>query len=321
MKCPNCSGEIKEDDAFCGYCGKPVGKPQAPAAAPQQPPRPAQPAPAKTAEPPQRPPPHKRKKRHTGWVILLIVLAFIAGAVLGVLAGQGKILSGILPFARSADAEIAETRDREGEQETEPTAAPEPTETPAPIETPAPTETPAPAATPEPTIGPAPSEEPYAPEELHLVPFTGPLTEYTPVYFSAASASSEIEDHGTVYYATNVIDGDLTTSWQEDAEDDGIGEYLIVYFEQRQTIDVLGFRLGYAPFYENNNRPKKLLIEFSDGSAVIQEFRDVNETVYLELDRPVTASSIKLTILDVYSGEMWDDTCITEVMAFRSGRR
>lgn len=156
-------------------------------------------------------------------------------------------------------------------------------------------------------------------ESLGAYTYEGGLAGYDRLYFSAASASSEIENNGKVYWASNAIDGDLTTSWQEDADDDGIGEFLMLYFDSEVEVELLCLRLGYAPYYERNGRPSELEFTFSDGSSTACWFEDVNRDVYIKFNRPVRTSYIKLTICGVYTGSQWDDTCITEVTAFSRG--
>ena len=58
-------------------------------------------------------------------------------------------------------------------------------------------------------------------------------------------------------------------------------------------------------------------IEFSDGSCFWYEFPDRNEDLYYELSEPVSTDSIRFTILSVYAGSKFNDTCITEIGAFR----
>ena len=160
-------------------------------------------------------------------------------------------------------------------------------------------------------------EQAYEPLGVYL--YEGGLAGYDRLYFTAASASSEIENKGKVYWASNAIDGDLTTSWQEDADDDGIGEFLMLYFDSEVEVELLCLRLGYAPYYERNGRHSELEFTFSDGSSTSCYFEDANRDVYIKFNRPVTTSFIKLTIQGVYTGSQWDDTCITEVTAFSGG--
>ena len=150
-----------------------------------------------------------------------------------------------------------------------------------------------------------------------FVEYSGSMSSYHSIRASTAAASSEIHYQGKIYRAANAIDGDLTSSWQEDADDDGIGEYLIVYYDQIESVDLIRLRLGSSGYYKENGRPKTLLFEFSDGSQSQYSFPDINKDYYLQLTSTVKTNYIKMTIMDVYPGEKWSDTCISEVTAFQ----
>ena len=183
--------------------------------------------------------------------------------------------------------------------------------TPTAINSPAtPTPTPAPIPTPIPT---------EIPSIVTLSEYVDSRSTYGKLPFISATASSELQYNDTIYWAINVIDGDITTSWQEGVEGDGIGEYLITYFEREQDIDLIRLRLGRASNYGNNGRPKALRFDFSDNSYAIYEFADINQDVYLKTEKPVHTNYIKLTILDAFKGAEYADTCITEVSAYQQG--
>ena len=169
-----------------------------------------------------------------------------------------------------------------------------------------------------PTSAPSTAQES---EPFHFYSVDGSeLDGYRQIWFAGAIASSEIYDHGILYAATNAIDGDLTTSWQEDADDDGYGEYLTLYYDGPETLEAFCFYMGFHPrdYYALNGRPKRLKIEFSDGTSAECWFEDVNQAQYIMLSEPVTTSYVKFTLLEVYTGSKWSDTAITEVSAFRS---
>ena len=153
-------------------------------------------------------------------------------------------------------------------------------------------------------------------EPLSYTVYTGSLKEWNEVRFSSAAASSEIHQNGIVFSAGNAIDGNLRTSWQENVKGNGIGEYLVAFFDGPVTVRLLGLRLGFATYYEQNSRPKTLMLTFSDKTELICDFADVNETVYLELSHPIETSFIRYTILDAYTGSTWTDNCITELSAY-----
>ena len=147
---------------------------------------------------------------------------------------------------------------------------------------------------------------------------------YSQVYFSGAQASSELYSYQTKhsYPASNAIDGKTSTSWQEGASGDGIGETLTLYFDRTQSVSMLSFRIGYASkdeWYYNNNRPCDVEISFSNGEYFYWTFNDSNSEQMIELSHSVYTDWVEITIDSVYQGSMhgsMQDTCISEVCAY-----
>lgn len=65
-------------------------------------------------------------------------------------------------------------------------------------------------------------------------------------------------------------------------------------------------------FYYSNNRVKKLLFEFSGGERKIIELKD-NRLDYQIFVMNIKTKWIKITIQDIYKGEKYNDTCISEL--------
>ena len=138
------------------------------------------------------------------------------------------------------------------------------------------------------------------------------------------------------YSPDKAFDGDPLTVWAEGAEDEGINEYIDIQFSWSGSKEILIDRIGIMPgyfdekYYEKNNRVKKAKIEFRDYSnsgyeyVTITnefEFRDEMAIQYKNLDKPVEAGAISLTILDVYKGNQWNDTCISEIAFYYKGKK
>ena len=144
------------------------------------------------------------------------------------------------------------------------------------------------------------------------------LPYYKQVYFSSAVATSEYRQGDILFKAEYAIDS-INRPWVEDDYGSGIGETLSLYFKKPTTIQELSFRLGYArdqARWEKNNRPSKLRLSFSDGRWVDCSFFDRNREQLVLLSEAVTTDVVHITILEVYAGKEWDDTCIYEVKAY-----
>lgn len=106
--------------------------------------------------------------------------------------------------------------------------------------------------------------------------------------------------------------------WVEGKKGDGIGES----FEFDTTYPKGGLPLdirilnGYVDplkphLFKENNRIKKALLETDTGIKKEFEFRD--EVEFTQIILPSDVKHIKLTILEVYKGTKYQDTCITAV--------
>ncbi len=165
--------------------------------------------------------------------------------------------------------------------------------------------------------------------------------------YKGISASSEKKDKDYNYSASNVIDDNPGTAWvPEDKTQygifhkDGINENITLVIgdsfggdlESSILINKIGIINGLAAstnlFYANN-RVKKIKISYSSIIAdrgvnkFVQYKREFNEIYnlkdtmsmqYFKFNKPVLASTIQFTILDIYRGTKYPhDTCISEI--------
>ncbi|SHI05751.1 NADase-type glycan-binding domain-containing protein [Clostridium grantii] len=136
--------------------------------------------------------------------------------------------------------------------------------------------------------------------------------------FNNTLSSSTLNDQSNnSYVSNNVIDDKDETAWVEGVEGDGIGEYVELRADTPQEINVIEIRNGYKKSYEsaeNNNRVKKIQIELSEGITIVKELNSyVNELDYIILDEVVKTDHVKFTILEVYDGQKYEDTCISGI--------
>ncbi|MEE5993411.1 MAG: protein kinase [Oscillospiraceae bacterium] len=172
-----------------------------------------------------------------------------------------------------------------------------------------PVEEPAPVAVPEPAPEPVqiPAEVEIPEEVVDVSPS-----------FSSAYASSILSDTTShTYQAYKAVDGDLTTCWAEGAGGAGIGESLTLYADRKQRLNSIVIYNGLCTdeelFYKNG-RIKECRIEFSN-----QNYLDVTLTedywsqpCVINFDT-IDTDYIRFTILSTYSGNKYDDTCISEI--------
>lgn len=148
-------------------------------------------------------------------------------------------------------------------------------------------------------------------------------------YFSDATASSQLGDQTDSetkmtysYSASNVLSRDATC-WCEGADGTGVGEWIRLDLPETRRLRGIGIINGYAgnqKQYENNSKPTKIQLEFSNGETITSslyvmsyqesqslqkiDFSNVFDGGYVDTDY------VKITILDA-SDAFYDDTCIT----------
>ncbi|MCL1914015.1 MAG: discoidin domain-containing protein [Eubacteriaceae bacterium] len=140
--------------------------------------------------------------------------------------------------------------------------------------------------------------------------------------FASATANSL----GAGYEPGNAIDGDPSSAW---AVRGGVGESIMLAMEEPQLIEGLRFLNGYTKFndslgiwlYEANNRPEQITISFSDGTSIERTLDDVFSQIYgryqeIKFPEPVFTSYVDIKIESVYPGEVYNDTCISEIQPY-----
>jgi hypothetical protein len=136
------------------------------------------------------------------------------------------------------------------------------------------------------------------------------------------SSSSELEEDTISYSAYNVTDLSYKTAWIEGVKGYGIGEFLILELPSDLPIGSLVFIGGFAKskkIWTDYSRPKTLEMFVNDKPIALlnladtrreQDFKfNVNEWSELKPLR----WTIKFKIVDVYKGDKYDKTAITEI--------
>ena len=118
------------------------------------------------------------------------------------------------------------------------------------------------------------------------------------------------------YGSTKVLDGDFSTVWSEGVSGYGNGEWIILDFDNIYTvkkIKIVNGLVNKKNGYYNNNRPKSLTLQFSDGSSQNINLEDDNTGYQVVNINAVETSYVKFVINSVYYGTKYDDTCIADI--------
>jgi len=137
------------------------------------------------------------------------------------------------------------------------------------------------------------------------------------------------------YSADNLLDGDLDTAWVEGAVGYGEGEWLEIEFKSwyNRGIGIINGYTKTQETYYKNSRIKKLKIElFQEDGRIIQQIKDLPDRDYRTLNKSafwsfvdkldydssaaLHTTKIRLTIMEVYPGTDYQDTCISEVFFY-----
>ncbi len=145
---------------------------------------------------------------------------------------------------------------------------------------------------------------------------TSPTVAPTALRPTSALASSTLDATSTISYrVTNLLDGDLTTAWNEGAEGPGIGEWIQFDFSQTIKLARVEIANGYQKDnerYQGNPRVKSLKVEYSNGTTQLVDLLDVMDfQAITPTIQPV--DWVRFSIVSVYAGEEWDDTALSEI--------
>ncbi|MBL4935557.1 discoidin domain-containing protein [Clostridium sp. YIM B02515] len=138
--------------------------------------------------------------------------------------------------------------------------------------------------------------------------------------FNKVSASSDLKEVNFNHEPKLVYDGDKTTAWVEGSSDDGIGQWVELYNDSLQSVSGIDIINGYSKStksYYSNNRAAKIKVDFSNGKSLTYDLQDgIMDTQRLNFGEVIKTQYIKITILQVYKGNTYSDTCISEINAY-----
>lgn len=135
-------------------------------------------------------------------------------------------------------------------------------------------------------------------------------------------ASSELKSANAMYSAKNLVSPSLETAWCEGVEGDETGEWIDISLVEPivgndgLTIEILPGYVKSHETYLENGRPKKLAVMINDaiqGSPIVLgDDGKVQSFPINSIGKPI--KKIRLTLLDVFPGAKFHDTCITDIV-------
>ena len=133
---------------------------------------------------------------------------------------------------------------------------------------------------------------------------------------SASSWKSEPE-YGLYHVPENMIDGNLSTGWCEDAGGDGIGETVYLYFDKQYKVTGMYIYPGYhksQDLFEKNGVPVKIKITGDHAETIT--LNDEMKSQKITFSEPMLTEKLTIEILKVRSGSKYKDTLITDILMY-----
>lgn len=147
------------------------------------------------------------------------------------------------------------------------------------------------------------------------------LSKKKPVTWNSVESSSILTDEDGTYYDYYVFDGNLDTTWAEGVSGHGIGEWIEIKtdIDRPNKINRIEIYNGYKKsedLYNGNSRVKRALIELSNGYSFYHDFEDEFSGIeVINLPYEMETYYIRLMILDIYPGNINENTGIAQIVA------
>ena len=138
---------------------------------------------------------------------------------------------------------------------------------------------------------------------------------------SATATSISPTEGGVTHGPELVLDGKPETAWN--TNENGVGQSITIKVDKLSEVNGLKIMNGYnkvsasgTDLYKANARAKKILIEYATGSFEYTLKDKKGKYQDIPFKDPQPTDWMKITILSVYPGDLYDDCCISEVKVY-----
>ena len=142
------------------------------------------------------------------------------------------------------------------------------------------------------------------------------FSQYTKIQPASTEENSVKQSESYDYSSKSVVDGDVTTSWQENEEGAGEGKGFQLNLDGVHKIRYMVLHLGNwrsDQLWDYNARPKTLTIQVGDQQKKDVEFPNEKKKFCLSFEEPVESAYVSAYIKEAYEGSRWNDNCISEI--------
>lgn len=133
------------------------------------------------------------------------------------------------------------------------------------------------------------------------------------------ASSTAPETMGVSFSPSFMVDGKVGTFWGEGEASAGLGEWIEFRFEGEVTLSRIELYNGnwYSrEYYDRHNRAKLVQVKFSAGTPEKWELTDKLEKQVLVLKAPVKTRSVRLVLKEIFPGNTYNDTYLSEILFF-----
>lgn len=133
------------------------------------------------------------------------------------------------------------------------------------------------------------------------------------------ASSTAPESMGVSFSPTFMVDGKVGTFWGEGEASAGLGEWIEFRFDGEVTLSRIELYNGnwYSrEYYDRHNRAKMIQVKFSTGTPEKWELVDKLEKQVLVLKTPVKTRSVRLVLKEIFPGNTYNDTYLSEILFF-----
>jgi len=130
------------------------------------------------------------------------------------------------------------------------------------------------------------------------------------------ASSALAPEAGNFYGVANLFNTDINTAWVHGTRKSGIGQWIVVEFDDLRSVKSVTIRNGYqknAEVYDANSRVQELHLIFSQGESRLFSLTDNESAQTINLDPPVKAYWVQFLVAGVYAGRKYPDTAISKV--------
>ena len=108
-----------------------------------------------------------------------------------------------------------------------------------------------------------------------------------------------------------LFDEKITTTWKPEKP---LNEWINMVFPKKEIkkIQIFAGNGQSDELYYDNNRVKEMRLEFSNGKSFNVKLADKKEMQGISIE-PIETEFIRFVIIDIYKGNKYNDTCISEL--------